>query len=141
LQLTFLKVSNVLKYFKKDWYLKILPICYQSRGFLIIELLVALGLLASLAILITKYQLQIGLYQKAAQELYQAVALGESEIEELWSTNRVPLSKTKQVNQFTVTVNCIPILVHNYYRVQIAISWLTVLNHSQKINLEVICVA
>mgnify|MGYP000860233145 CR=1 FL=1 len=113
---------------------------YQSKGFLIIELLAALGLLATFTLLIFKYQLQVSLYQKAAEQLYTAVSLCEDVVEELWSGQRQPENDSKIISNFVLTTICTPGPLGAYHNVEVIVNWTNVLQQSQKISLDAICV-
>ena len=118
---------------------------HKCKGFLIIELLVALGLLALFAGLISKYQLQVRLHKKAAEQLYMATNLCEDMVEELWA-GKQPLEDTKlhsigkTINDITITTTVTPGPVKSFYDVLVVASWRSALGQNQKINLDVICV-
>lgn len=114
---------------------------YQSKGFLLIELLVALGIMAMLAVLISGFSLQIASYKQAAQQLYQATNLCETIIEELWSGQR-PLNShgSEQIDGFIITTNIAPVLANKSWQVLIQASWINSLKQNQKIKFEAICI-
>ena len=116
-------------------------ICHKFKGFLIIELLVALGLLATAVLSIFQYQLQIGLYKKAAEQLYTAISLCEDSIEELWAGKKSPENRTQTIQNITLTSTCLPGPAQAYYQVQISACWTNILNQKQTIKLDAICVA
>lgn len=121
--------------------MKILLNQYQSKGFLLIELLVALGLLASVAVLISSFSLQIASYKHAAQQLYRATSLCETMIEELWAGQRPLTSQgSEQIENFIIITSVAPILANKCWQVIIEASWINSLKQNQKVRFEVICI-
>lgn len=114
--------------------------CHKSKGFLIIELLIALGLLATFVLLISKFQLQVRLYKKAAHQLYLATNLCEDVVEELWARQRVAENRKEMMGEFEVETTFVPGPVAAFWYVQVCANWQNVLQQKQKISLDAICV-
>lgn len=128
-------------HYQKGYYsVKILSIYYHSKGFLIIELLIAVGLLAIFGLSVLKYQSQINLYKKATEQLYTAISLCENTVEELWSSELKPNSNYKNINNFIITTVCTPGPLNAYYNIEISASWVNIFQQKQKISLDAICV-
>ncbi len=111
----------------------------NNKGFLIIELLVALGLLAIFILLLGKYQLQLNLYKQAASQLYQATNLCENIIEELLAGAHPLKSQSRLIDNFTISTSITPGPGQAFCYVEVCANWLCVLERNHKIKFETIC--
>lgn len=111
----------------------------NCKGFLIIELVIALGILAILILLVHEYQLQVSLYRTAAQQLYKATTQCESIIEELWSGALAQEEQTIIKDQIKIDIRLQPGPNHAFKYVQVRATWMSVFKRLQKIKFDLIC--
>ena len=110
----------------------------NCKGFLIIELLVALGLLAILILIISEYQLQVQLYRQTTEQLYRATSQCEDIIESLWSGVNLPNNQVMN-DIFKIDISIIPGPNQAFKYVQVSAFWINALKRPQKIKFDVIC--
>jgi len=111
----------------------------NCKGFLIIELIVALGLLAILILVISEYQLQVQLYRQAAKQLYSATSKCEDLIESLWAGVNLPINQVIISDEFKIDISSVPGPNQAFKYVQVSASWVSALKRPQKIRFDVIC--
>ena len=111
--------------------------CNQRNGFLLIELLLALALLGSIGLIIGLYQTKVQLYRQAAAQLYQAMNIASSSLEQL----RVGLRPMRshewqdQIYQIDLQVNS----NMTWQQIVITVSWQNVFDKKQSICWEGVC--
>lgn len=116
------------------------PNNHKYKGFLLIELLVALGVFVSMTALLGKYQLQVSLYKKAAGQLHKATDLCSDRIEQIWAGRRKQVSKTEIVDEFKIMTSVLPGTSKAFNSIKVQVNWQSALGQVQKISMDAICV-
>ena len=116
------------------------PNSHKYKGFLLIELLVALGVLVSMATLLGKYQLQVSLYKKAAGQLHRATDLCSDKIEQIWAGRRKQVPETEVVEEFEIKTSVLPGTSKAFNLINVQVNWQSALRQAQQVSMDAICV-
>lgn len=119
--------------------MKIAVNAFNCNGFLIIELIVTLGLLAMLVLMIGKYQLQVRLYWKAAQQLYAATSVCENRLEQILAGMLPVVSQTENIQGLQITIVVRTQEHQAFSEVEVAASWQNAFKNRQTIRFFAIC--
>jgi Tfp pilus assembly protein PilV len=116
-----------------------IPNYSNCKGFLLIELMIALGLLTTIVMSLGQYQMRVLLYKKAAEQLYIATSLCSDVVEEVWANKLKIKSFSKKKDEFMITVTFTQGPGKIFYYLQVQADWQSALGMHQKITLDAVC--
>lgn len=109
----------------------------QRSGFLLIELLLALGLLGGVGLVLGLYQTKVRLYRQAAAQLYQAMNIASNCLEQLQVGLLPAKSSFWKDHVYQINLQVSPNLA--WKQLIITVSWQNAFYQKQKISWEGIC--
>jgi Tfp pilus assembly protein PilV len=110
---------------------------FKRNGFLLIELLLALGVLASVGLMLGLYQAKVRLYRQAAVQMYGAMTVAGDCLEKLQAGLVPPQTNHWRTERYQVDLKIIPQI--GYRQALVTVSWPTVFDRNQQITWEGVC--
>lgn len=111
----------------------------NCKGFLLIECIIALGLLSALLVSLSAYQWQIKRYEQATSEIYQAISFGCDCIEQQLAS-RQPVSFDRLLlDKYQLTSEIKAALASNCYMIACHVSWQNIWGRRANLMFETVC--
>ncbi len=110
---------------------------FKRNGFLLIELLLALGILSSTGLMLSLYQVRVRLYRQAAAQIYRAMYLAADSLDKLQAAAASVQCSDWQDGPYHITLKIIPQAA--WQQVIVTVGWQNAFDRPQQIVWEGAC--